>query len=446
MKPTENISLDISLLKEYITERDIETLQPKIDRVTTSLFEKTCQGNEYLGWLDLPTTIEPEIEKINTLANEIKDNADHMVSIGIGGSYLGARSAIDFLADPFIGNNKILYFGHQIGSDYTASLLDYIMQKNVYVNIISKSGTTTEPAIAFRLIREALGKKYSKEELQRRIIATTDNDQGVIREMANSQGFRSFSLNDDIGGRFSVLSPVGLLPIAVAGYDIKKLIAGARDMAAFCRKESNVLKNVALKYAAARYSLYQKGKDVEIFSSFEPSAQYLAEWWKQLYGESEGKDQKGIYPTSALLTTDLHSLGQFMQEGTRTLFETFLTIDETKTDVAIPSIEGDPDQLNFLGGDTLKYVNKQAYIGTKFAHFDGDLPNMTIQAQRRDEYCLGQLFYFFQFSVAISGLLLGVNPFNQPGVEAYKQNMFALLDKPGFEERKSRLQQLIKGE
>lgn len=446
MKNKESISLDISLLDHYVSECDLEELQPKIDRVRTSLFKKTCPGNEYLGWIELPFTIESEVERIKNVAAEIRDNADHLVSIGIGGSYLGARAAINFLADPFFGNDKVLYFGHQLGSDYAASLLEYAMQKNVYVNVISKSGTTTEPAVSFRLLREALGKKYSAAELQKRIIATTDKDEGVIRNITDAEGYRSFVLDDDIGGRFSILSPVGLLPIAAAGYDIEKLLAGAQDAAHRCKKEPSVLGNAALKYAAARYTLYNKGKDVEVFSSFEPSAKYLAEWWKQLYGESEGKDEKGIYPTSAALTTDLHSLGQFMQEGTRTLFETFLTIDETRNDVIIPSIDGDPDQLNFLSSKTLAFVNRQAYIGTKFAHYDGDLPNMTINAGRRDEYNLGQLFYFFEFAVAISGLLAGVNPFNQPGVEAYKENMFALLGKPGYEQRNAELQKLIKGE
>ncbi len=320
------------------------------------------------------------------------------------------------------------------------------MQKNVYVNVVSKSGTTTEPALAFRLLLNALGKKYSGDELRRRIIATTDDDEGILRNMAQTLGYRSFIINDNIGGRFSVLSPAGLLPIAAAGYDIDALLAGARDMADMCRSESDVLANDALKYAAARFILYNKGKDVEIFSSFEPSAQYFAEWWKQLFGESEGKDGKGIYPTSANLTTDLHSLGQFMQEGTRTLFETFFTVGKTRTEVAIPAVDGDPDQLNFLQGKSVEHVNRQAYIATKFAHYDGDLPNMTVTAPGRDEYSLGQLFYFFEFAVAISGLLLGVNPFNQPGVEAYKQNMFALLDKPGYEEKKATLLKLIKGE
>ncbi len=442
---SENLSLDIGLLKEYVTEADLAALQPEVTKVFNSLLDKTCAGSDFLGWIDLPWSIESQVERIQDVASEIHQ-ADHLISIGIGGSYLGARAAIDFLADPLLGNDKVIYFGHHIGSDYTDSLLKTVMDKNVYVNVISKSGTTTEPAVSFRLIVDALSKKYSQDELKQRIIATTDKSKGVLRGIADVKGYRSFIIEDDIGGRFSVLSPVGLIPIAAAGYDINALLHGAKDMAEMCKSENNVLTNVALTYAAARYTLYQKGKTVEVLSSFEPSAQYVAEWWKQLYGESEGKDQKGIYPTSANLTSDLHSLGQFMQEGTRFLFETFLTIGKSHTDITIPSVDGDADQLNFLAGKRVEWVNEQAYIGTKYAHFDGDLPNMTIQIAKRDEYHLGQLFYFFEFACAISGLLLGVNPFNQPGVEAYKQNMFALLGKEGYEDRKLALEQQIKGE
>ncbi len=446
MSKQTKLSLDISLLKEYVVDSDLTAMQPHIDSVRSALLNRTCAGADFLGWLDLPWSVESELPNIKKIAAEIRDNADHLVSIGIGGSYLGARAAIDFLADPFLCNDRVLYLGHHIGSDYTASLLDFVMQKNVYVNVISKSGTATEPALAFRLLLQELSRKYSRDELRRRVIATTDDDEGVLRNMVKTEGYRSFVIADDIGGRFSVLSPVGLLPIAAAGYDIDALLAGARDMAHWCKSESDVLANDALKYAAARHTLYNKGKDVEIFSSFEPSAHYIAEWWKQLFGESEGKEEKGIFPTSASLTTDLHSLGQFMQEGTRTLFETFFTVGKTKTEVVIPAVDGDADDLNFLRDKTVEHVNRQAYIATKFAHYEGDLPNMTIEIPSRDEYSLGQLFYFFEFAVAISGLLLDVNPFNQPGVEAYKQNMFAILDKPGYEDKKETLLKLIKGE
>ncbi len=443
---SQNLSLDIALLKDYVTEADIEAKQPEIEKIHASLLNKTCAGSDFLGWIDLPWTIDSELDRIKEIAAEIHEKADHLVSIGIGGSYLGARAAIDFLADPFLCNDKVFYFGHHIGSDYAASLLKSVLDKNVYVNVISKSGTTTEPAVGFRLLRDTLGKKYSADELRQRIIATTDKDKGVLRGITDEKGYRSFIIEDDIGGRFSVLSPVGLLPIAAAGFDLDALLAGAKDMAHHCKTETNVMANDALKYAAARYSLYQKGKTVEVLSSFEPSAQYVAEWWKQLYGESEGKEHKGIYPTSANLTSDLHSLGQFMQEGSRFLFETFLTIGKTQAHVDIPFMDGDADKLNFLAGKSVEFVNQQAYVGTKYAHYDGDLPNMTVQIEKRDEYNLGQLFYFFEFACAVSGLLLGVNPFNQPGVEAYKQNMFALLGKQGYEERKQALDKQIKGE
>ncbi|MBN1481800.1 glucose-6-phosphate isomerase [candidate division KSB1 bacterium] len=440
------LSLDIALLKKYIVDADLEAQQTRVTTAHSRLMNKTCMGHDFLGWIHLPWRIESELDRIQNIAAEIQDNADHLIIIGIGGSYLGARAAIEFLADPFLRNDKVLYFGHHLGSDYTASFLDYVMQKNVYINVISKSGTTTEPAVSFRLLRHMLSGKYSQDELARRIITTTDVSSGILREMTNSANYRSFAIQDDIGGRFSVLSPVGLLPIAVAGFDIEAIVAGARDMAQACANESGILENDALKYAAARYALYQKGKCVEVFSTFEPGAYFIAEWWKQLFGESEGKEHKGIFPTSATLTTDLHSLGQFMQEGSRILFETFLTIGKSRFDIVIPTINSDADKLNFVAGQTVEFVNQQAYVGTKYAHFDGDLPNMTVELSERNEYALGQLFYFFEFAVAISGLLLGINPFNQPGVEAYKQNMFALLGKDGYEERKSVLDKQINGE
>ncbi len=441
-----NLALDISLLKNYVSETDIRDLQPLIDKVRSSLYEKTCAGSDFLGWIDLPYTIQKEMPRIKQVAQEIHDNSDHLISIGIGGSYLGARAAIDFLADPFIGNKRVLFFGHHISSDYTASLLDYVLDKSVYANVISKSGTTTEPAVAFRLLRDALSKKYSQDELQKRIITTTDKSKGVLRGITDSEGYRSFIIEDDIGGRFSVLGPVGLLPIAAAGYDIDALVHGAQDMADYFKSTTDVLENDILTYAAARFLLYQQNKTVEILSAFEPNLQYIGEWWKQLFGESEGKENKSIYPTSANLTTDLHSLGQYMQEGSRFLFETFLTLQNVKNTVTIPNVSDDTDKLNFLSGKSVEFVNRQAHRGTQYAHSDGDLPNMTLTIPERSEYALGQLFCFFEFAVAISGLLLEVNPFNQPGVEAYKQNMFALLGKPGYEQRKTELEKEIQGE
>lgn len=439
------LTLDISLLRPTVTAEALKTLQPRLAAVHASILQKTCAGSAFLGWVDLPWAIEPQIKGINQLAKEIRDHADHLLCIGIGGSYLGARAAVEFLADPLRGNNALLFAGHHLSADYTASLLDFIMEKPVYVNVISKSGTTTEPAVAFRLITQALARKYSKDELKKRIIATTDKARGVLRGIVEREGYRALVIEDDIGGRFSVLSPVGLLPIAAAGYDIEALIAGARDMATLCRANADVLENPVMTYAGARHLLYGQGKTVEILSSFEPSFTFLGEWWKQLFGESEGKQGKGIYPTSANLTTDLHSLGQFMQEGTRILFETFLMLSTVKKSVEIPPVAGDPDQLNLLAGKTLDDVNRQAYLGTRYAHFDGGLPNMTLTVPERDEYQLGRLFYFFEFAVAVSGLLLGVNPFDQPGVEAYKNNMYALLGKPGYETLQSELLGKIEG-
>ncbi|RPH99352.1 MAG: glucose-6-phosphate isomerase [Calditrichaeota bacterium] len=443
MNPSCRISLNTALLNHYIDDKALTALQPRVNEIVSSLFNKTCAGNDFLGWIDLPMTIQKELPRIRETARRIHEQADHLVCIGIGGSYLGAKSAIEFLADPFTGNRRVLFFGQNISAEYSESLLQYILQKQVCVNVISKSGTTTEPAIAFRLIRNTLAKKYSENELKKRIYATTDRARGVMRHITDEQGYESFIIEDDIGGRFSVLSPVGLLPIAAAGYDIDALVAGAADMAQFCRDNRNVLENPALTYAAARFSLYQQGKLVEILSSFEPSFTFLGEWWKQLFGESEGKDLKGIYPTSANLTTDLHSLGQFMQEGRRLVFETFLMLQQVGSRLVIPDDPANSDQLNFISGRTIDDVNRQAFLGTKFAHYAGDLPNMTMTIPLRNEYVLGQLYYLFEFAVAVSGLLLGVNPFNQPGVEAYKQNMFALLGKPEYEAKRLELQRQI---
>ncbi|MDZ7315726.1 MAG: glucose-6-phosphate isomerase [candidate division KSB1 bacterium] len=442
---TEPIKLNLSLLGPFVTEERLEALQPKLAQVHASLLNKTCAGADFLGWLDLPWKMESELERIKSLAQEIRSRADHLVCIGIGGSYLGTRAAVEFLCDPFLGNSFLLYAGQNLSADAHASLIDYILDKQVYLNVISKSGTTTEPAIAFRLISQALAKKYSVDELKKRIITTTDKRRGVLRKLSDQQEYRSFVIEDDIGGRFSVLSPVGLLPIAAAGYDVEALLAGARDMATLCRASADVSKNPAAAYAAARYLLHQEGKKVEVLSFFEPSLFFLGEWWKQLFGESEGKDHTGLFPATANLTTDLHSLGQYLQEGERILFESFMTVSARRT-LTIPHFEDDGDGLNFVAGKSLDEVNEQAYLGTRFAHAEGNLPNLTISLARRDEYTLGALFYFFEFAVAMSGLLLGVNPFDQPGVEAYKKNMFALLGKPGFEEQKKLLLSKFFGE
>jgi len=378
-------------------------------------------------------------------ADKIRSNSDVLISIGIGGSYLGARAAIEFLSNPF-DPSTVIFMGHHLSADYTKQLVEFIQDKDVYINIISKSGRTTEPAVAFRVIKDALKSKYSEDELKSRIIATTENNEDVLRTLTDLEGYASFEIPKDVGGRFSVFTPVGLLPIAAAGFDIDKLMQGARDMREICISSTDPNQNIALMYAAARVLLYQENKHTEILSSFEPYLQYVGEWWKQLFGESEGKENKGIYPTSANLTSDLHSLGQYMQEGHRFLFETFLTIDKPNNSIEVPFVEDDKDKLNWAAGKTIDDVNKQAYLGTKFAHADGDLPNMTISLPQRNEYYLGQLLYFFEYAVAISGGLIDVDPFNQPGVEAYKNNMFGLLGKPGYEEIGAELLKRIQGE
>jgi len=440
-----DVSLDISLLEPHVTKDKLKDLQTKVSSIHKSLWNKTCKGNGFLGWLNLPTEAEKTFGDVKEVAEEIRHDADYLISIGIGGSYLGARATIDFLSDPFQKQN-VLFLGHHISSDYAASLFSFLKDKDVYVNVISKSGGTTEPAVAFRLIRQELAKKYSDSELQKRIIATTDAKKGILHDFAEKEKYRRFVIPDDVGGRFSVLTPVGLLPIAAAGCDLQELLKGAKSMQDLCEKNDNVLDNPALTYATARYLLYQQGKNVEVLSAFEPFFQYVGEWWKQLFGESEGKENKGIYPTAANMTTDLHSLGQYLQEGERMLFETFVRLGQTYAEISIPHIEKDPDKLNFVAGQTLSDVNENAYLGTKYAHCDGGLPNMTINAPARNAFSLGQLYYFFEFAVAVSGLLMDVNPFNQPGVEAYKKNMSALLGKPGFEEQKAKLDKKIKGE
>ncbi|HPG40215.1 MAG TPA: glucose-6-phosphate isomerase [bacterium] len=443
MKHTDNIRVDIGLLKNYVDKKALLALQPEIDRVIKSIRNKTCAGNDFLGWLDLPFAGDSaELRNLDKVANEIRANADHLVCIGIGGSYLGARAAIDFLSSPFDKlnrKNKIIYLGHQLSTDYVYDLLRMIKNKKVYINVISKSGTTTEPGVVFRIVLDYLKNKVDAKTLAERIIATTDAKKGALHDMAVAEKYRMFVIPDNVGGRFSVLTPVGLLPIAAAGFDTHALLEGAKSMAQLCRDNDNVLDNPALTYAAARYLLYNKNKEIEILSAFDPGVQYVGEWWKQLYGESEGKEGKGIFPASTIFTTDLHSMGQYIQEGERNLFETFVTVKKMKRKVTIPELAGNKDGMNYLAGMDLAQVNHQAYRGTALAHFAGDVPNMTITLPKKDEYYLGQLFFMFEYAVAVSGLLLGINPFNQPGVEAYKQNMFALLGKPGYEDLKKQL-------
>jgi glucose-6-phosphate isomerase len=433
-----DLSLDYQNTLATLTESQISELQPEVDKLHQELEAKKGKGCDYLGWLHLPSLYEEKLlADILEVAQQIRNEAEALVCIGIGGSYLGSKAAIDFLSSPFAngaGKGTQVYFaGHNISSDYISNLIDEIENKSFYINVISKSGTTTEPALAFRLLKDVLVKKYGEEQANKRIIVTTDKEKGALKSMANEKGFRAFEIPDDVGGRFSVLTPVGLLPMAVAGIDIRQLLEGAAEMESVLSKNSQLESNDAYLYAVIRNLLYRKGKTIEILSSFHPSFKFVLEWWKQLSGESEGKESKGIFPASVEFTTDLHSMGQWVQEGNRILFETFLILESSKRQVTIPLWENDGDGLNYLSGKTLDYVNEKAFRGTAAAHLEGGVPNMTITIKERTPKALGQLFYFFERAIAMSGYLLKVNPFDQPGVEMYKKNMFMLLNKPGYE-------------
>jgi len=443
------IKLKMPLLAPEVDAAALKAVQPAVRRVVDQLYKGRCPGSDMLGWRDLPLKEDSaELRQIQKLARKIRQKADLFIVVGIGGSYLGARAAIEGLSPALPGNRsgpEILFLGNHLDADYAAELLRYIKGKKYYVNVISKSGTTTEPGIAFRLLLDHLRRTLPAKKVKERVIATTSPVKGALLAMAEEFGFHKFIIPEDVGGRFSVLTPVGLLPMAVAGIDIGKMLKGAAGMARHCSENRTLAKNDALKYAAARHLLYQAGKPIEILGVWNPALLYLAEWWKQLFGESEGKDKKGIFPASVGLTTDLHSLGQYIQDGRRDLFETFLVIDKNRRKVAIPELEGDPDQLGFLAGQQLAFANQQAWRGTMLAHRAGGTPNMTLHIGKRDAFHFGELFYFFEFAVAVSGLLLGVNPFDQPGVEAYKKNMFALLGEPGREEERRALEeQLLK--
>lgn len=411
------------------------------------LVGKTGAGNDFLGWIDLPVDYDKEeFARIKKAAEKIQNDSDVLLVVGIGGSYLGARAAIEFLSHSFYnvlpkGKRKtpeIYFVGNSISSKYIQDLKDVLEGKDFSVNIISKSGTTTEPAIAFRVFKKMLIEKYGKEEANKRIYATTDRAKGALKNLANEEGYESFVVPDDVGGRFSVLTAVGLLPIAVSGADIDKLMEGAANG----RRKALELpyeENGALLYAAVRNILLRKGKQVEIAANYEPSLHYVSEWWKQLYGESEGKDQRGIFPAAVDLTTDLHSMGQFIQDGARIMFETVLNVESSPAEVLLEEEDVDTDGMNYLAGKSVDFVNKSAMNGTILAHTDGNVPNLMVNIPEQNEFCLGELFYFFEFACGISGYLLGVNPFNQPGVESYKRNMFALLGKPGYEEAREEL-------
>jgi glucose-6-phosphate isomerase len=411
------------------------------------LVSRTGAGSDFLGWIDLPVDYDKEeFARIKKAAEKIKSDSEVLLVIGIGGSYLGARAAIEFLRHGFYNmvskeirkTPEIYFVGNSISGTYLQQLIDVIGDRDYSVNIISKSGTTTEPAIAFRIFKDMLEKKYGKEEASKRIYATTDKARGALKGLATEEGYETFVFPDDVGGRFSVLTAVGLLPIAVSGADIDKLMEGA----ASGRKralEADFEENDALQYAAVRNILLRKGKTIEVLANYEPSLHFVSEWWKQLYGESEGKDQKGIFPASVDLTTDLHSMGQFIQDGNRILFETVLSVDEPQCQVTIGEDPANLDGLNYLAGKTMDFVNKNAMTGTILAHTDGNVPNFVVNIPKQDEFSLGELFYFFEFACGVSGYVLGVNPFNQPGVESYKKNMFALLGKPGYEKEREEL-------
>jgi len=442
------VRLDVSAAKSFIDQREILQMKEQTELAKSTLVGKSGAGNDFLGWIDLPVDYDKdEFARIKKAAKKIQADSEVLIVIGIGGSYLGAKAAISFLGHSF--NNKrskedrktpeIYFAGNSISSIYLAELMDIIGDRDFSVNIISKSGTTTEPAIAFRIFKQKLIEKYGREEAAKRIYATTDKARGALKKVADEEGYETFVVPDDVGGRFSVLTAVGLLPIAVSGADIDKLMEGAAGMRQQCL-EQPFESNDALLYAAVRNCLLRKGKSIEILANYEPSLHFVSEWWKQLYGESEGKDGKGIFPASVDLTTDLHSMGQYIQDGQRILFETVVQLEKSPYEFIMQEEEVDLDGLNYLAGKSVDFVNKSATRGTIMAHSDGNVPNLQIMIPERSEYNLGELFYFFEFACGVSGYLLGVNPFDQPGVESYKKNMFALLGKPGYEELKKQLE------
>lgn len=432
----ERIKFDYSKICSFVDKEDFAALMPQAQKAMKGLVEGTCKGNDFLGWLNLPVDISTEeMADIEKTAANLRARTQVVVVIGIGGSYLGARAVIEALSNSFhnyeSASMKVIFAGHNISEDYYYELQNYLENKEFGICVISKSGTTTEPAIAFRLLKELLEKKVGREEAGRRIVAITDAKKGALRTLADQEGYKTFVIPDNVGGRFSVLTPVGLLPIAIAGFNIRELVQGAIDMRNDCLAQEV---SPALEYAVARMALYRKGYAVEILANFHPKLHYITEWWKQLYGESEGKENRGIFPAGADFTTDLHSMGQYIQQGVRFLMETVISVAKPDYKVEIPVDEANLDKLNFLAGKRVDEVNKMAELGTQIAHVDGGVPNMKVIMPTLNALYIGQLFYFFEFACGISGSMLGVNPFDQPGVEAYKNNMFALLDKPGYEE------------
>jgi glucose-6-phosphate isomerase len=442
-----NVAFDFSASRKFITDTETEKIKAAAETAKEQLLNKSGVGNNYLGWINLPINYDKkEFARIKKAAEKINKESEVLLVIGIGGSYLGARAAIEFLRHNFYNSvsreirktPEIYYCGNNISSTYLRHLMDVVGSRDFSINIISKSGTTTEPAIAFRIFKKKLVEKYGQKEAAKRIYATTDKEKGALKNLANEEGYETFVVPDDIGGRFSVLTAVGLLPIAVSGADITRLMEGAASMRKHCLDRAYEV-NDSMQYAAVRNILLRKGKSIEILVNYEPSLHYVSEWWKQLYGESEGKDQKGIYPASVDFTTDLHSMGQFIQDGQRTMFETVINMDKSENEIILEEEEKDLDGLNYLTGKSIDFVNKSAMKGTLLAHTDGNVPNLMVTVPKQNEFYLGQLFYFFEFSCGVSGYMLGVNPFDQPGVESYKKNMFALLGKPGYEAQREEL-------
>ena len=444
----EQISLNIEGLNGFISKSEIKEFTKQTGAANKALHDKSGKGNDFLGWVELPNQINNQQEIIDA-ADKISKDLDIMVVIGIGGSYLGAKAVIDALSDNFSnfetkpGKTKIVYAGHNISEDYLFELLNFLKNKEWAITVISKSGTTTEPALAFRLLKNELENKYGKDRASEKIIAVTDEKRGALRQLADSEGYKTFVIPDDVGGRYSVLTPVGLLPIAVAGFDISEIIRGAKYMYGRISSDKSYDDNIAEQYAAVRNALYQKGKTTEILVNYNPKLHFIAEWWKQLYGESEGKENKGIFPASVDFTTDLHSMGQYIQEGIRNIFETVLSVKQPENRVEVPSDKLNLDKLNYLAGKRIDDINKMAELGTSIAHIDGGVPNIKIELPEINEFYLGQLIYFYEKACGISGYTLDVNPFDQPGVEAYKKNMFALLEKPGFEKETAEIKKRL---
>ena len=447
-----HIQLDITKATSFLNEGAVKAYESKVKAAQKSLENATCPGNDFLGWLHLPSSITPAfLDEVQTVADTLREKCEVIVVAGIGGSYLGARAVIEALGNSFawLVNDKrnpaIVFAGNNIGEDYLFELSDYLKDKRFGVINISKSGTTTETALAFRLLKKQCEAQRGKDEARQVIVAITDAKRGAARAAADKEGYKTFVIPDNVGGRFSVLTPVGLLPIACAGFDIKALVAGAADMEKLTGPEVPFEQNIAAQYAAVRNALYaDKGKKIEIMVNYQPKLHFIAEWWKQLYGESEGKEHKGIFPASCDFTTDLHSMGQWIQEGERSIFETVISVEKPARELLFPNDEENLDGLNFLAGKRVDEVNKMAELGTLLAHVDGGVPNIRISVPELNAYYIGQLIYFFEIGCGISGNLLGVNPFNQPGVEAYKKNMFALLDKPGYEVESKAIKERLK--